>query len=377
MKIRVGHERGDIVGKDSRAIQMAADIIRLRGGGTVELAPGTYDIHNSVLLASRTVLAGSGEETILKKSDGFTSPLNIDADYAQTKFTPEDASGFRPGTGVMLADGRSGGWHTTVTTVERVEGGAVHVRDRFVSDYSTDRGGKASTVFAVVSAVDVEGVEVRDLVVEGNSGRNEFLNGCRGGGIYFQLARKSAVRDCVVRDFNGDGISFQTTQDVAVERCRCENCAGHGIHPGTGSARATIRNCTFRGNERAGFFLCWRVQEGRFEGNEIVENGVGISVGHKDTDNLFEHNTVQRNRTCGILFRKDKHSNAGSRNVFRANTIQENGDCEIRVRGETTDLLFESNTVRGKTAFLFEEKVGKVELRENSVEGETVDERKG
>ena len=208
MKIRVGQEHGDIVGRDSRAIQMAADIVRLRGGGTIELGPGTYDILNSVSLASRTVLAGSGEETILKKHDGFTSPLRIDADYAQTKFTPQDASGFHPGTGVMVADGRSGGWQTTVTTIERIEKGVVHVKDRFVSDYSSDRGGKASTVFAVLSAVDVEGVEVRDLVVEGNSAKNEFLNGCRGGGIYLHLARTCAVRDCVVRDFNGDGISL-------------------------------------------------------------------------------------------------------------------------------------------------------------------------
>ena len=292
MKIKVGQERGDIVGKDSRAIQMAADLVELRGGGVIELGPGNYVVRDSIRLASTTVLAGAGEETVLRKCDGFTSPLTIDADYGQEKFTPEDASGFSPGMGITLADDRSGGWHTTVTTVERVEDGVVYVKDRFVSDYSGDRGGKANAVFPVVSAIDVEGVEVRDLVVEGNSDANEFLNGCRGAGIYLHRARKCAVRDCVVRGFNGDGISFQITQDVAVERCRCEGCTGFGVHPGTGSARATIRDSVFSGNEKVGFFLCWRVQEGKFEGNEIVGNGVGISIGHKDTGNVFERNTM-------------------------------------------------------------------------------------
>ena len=50
------------------------------------------------------------------------------------------------------------------------------------------------------------------------------------------------------------------------------------------------------GNDGDGLFVCWRVRYGLFEANEVRENrGSGISIGHKDSDNLFRGNTITGN----------------------------------------------------------------------------------
>jgi len=124
-------------------------------------------------------------------------------------------------------------------------------------------------------------------------------------------------------------------------------CTGLGIHPGTGSERTVVRNCRVHGNDEDGLYLCYRVQGGNFEQNDICDNGqFGISIGHKDTDNTFIANNICRNKSHGVCFRDETPTNAGSRNVFRGNTIEDNGDCGVHIGGHTTDVLFEENTIR-------------------------------
>ncbi len=135
-----------------------------------------------------------------------------------------------------------------------------------------------------------------------------------------------------------------------VDSCESHGNSNYGIHPGTGSPRAQIRNSHFHHNDRIGFFLCWRVRYGTFADNLIEDNGdYGISVGHKDTDNLFENNVIQRNGFAGVYFREETLHLAGHRNVFRANKIIDNGDSErgygIYVAPYAGDLVFENNEI--------------------------------
>jgi len=93
-----------------------------------------------------------------------------------------------------------------------------------------------------------------------------------------------------------------------------------------------------------GIFLCWRVKGGTFEENESRENRrYGISIGHKDTDNLFLRNRIVGNGIAGIHFRNESEPMAGHRNQFRDNLIAGNAQYGVRVDGETHDLLFEGN----------------------------------
>lgn len=347
MRVQVGLSKGDFVGNTNTVIQQAIEAAAAWGGGTVELGPGVYTLYDSVKLRRNIHLLGSGPDTVLRKCDGVSSGFAVDADYGQSKVTVTDPSGFRAGMGVVVHDDDGGGWHDTVATILLVQGNVLYLDRGFLSDYDGDKGGIVVNAFPPISGIDVDGVTVEGVCVDGNRANNLRINGCVAGGIYLHRARKCLVKDCLVRDWNGDGISFQVTQDITVEGCEITGITGLGFHPGTGSARPIIRNCKSHHNDEDGFFLCWRAQEGIFENNEFFDNGrFGISIGHKDTDNVFVGNVVRGNKAHGIYFRGEKPTNAGSRNVFRENTIEDNVGHGVHIEGHTTDLLFENNVIR-------------------------------
>ena len=347
MIVHVGIDEGDIVGDTNTAIQRAVDAGGSYGGGTVELSAGCFTLYDSVRLRRNVRLVGAGADTVLRKCDGPASGFVVDADYGQKKVTVNDPSGFRAGMGVVISDDRSGGWIDTLATITLVQGDVVYLDRLLAMDYDADAGGLIANSFPPVAGFDVDSVVIEGLCLDGNRENNRPINGCIGGGLYLHRARRCRIADCVVRDFAGDGISFQITQEVTVERCEITRVTGLGLHPGTGSARPVVRDCKSHENGEDGLFLCWRVQEGRFEGNEFFANGRhGISIGHKDTDNVFENNVMRGNGAHGLYFRDEKPTNAGSRNVFRRNLIEDNAGCGVRVDGHTTDLLFEDNTVR-------------------------------
>ena len=81
-----------------------------------------------------------------------------------------------------------------------------------------------------------------------------------------------------------------------VEDCHSHDHTGLGLHPGSGSQRPLIRNNKLVGNH-IGLFFCWGVKYGLAEENTIEDTKTaGISIGHRDTDNLIRDNTVQAER---------------------------------------------------------------------------------
>jgi hypothetical protein len=80
-------------------------------------------------------------------------------------------------------------------------------------------------------------------------------------------------------------------------------------------------------------------------------NNYGISIGHKDTDNLFLANTVRRNAVAGVAFRNDPVTTAGHRCTLKENVIEDNGRAGkggigVLINGETTGTVLEFNTIR-------------------------------
>ncbi len=351
-ELTVGPEKAEVAGSDNKAIQIAIDALWARGGGTVRLLPGTFQMTNAAFLRSGVSLAGSGADTVLKKSPGFEVPMKIDADYGQLKLTPRDPSGFQVGMGVAVLDqNHKAGWDVTTASIADIEDGTLYINTHLINNYRSDKEGIIQAVSSLVVGIDIEGIRIADLTIDGSGDQNPFLNGCRGGGIYLHRSKRCVISGCAVNNFNGDGVSWQVTQDITVENCELAYNKNFGAHPGTGSARSVVHNCHIHHNDRIGLFLCWRVQEGQFKNNNIHDNGeIGISIGHKDTDNLFLGNTVRLNGREGIYFRKETEANAGHRNTFRQNTIEDNGNeqhgCGIHIDGFTHDLVFENNVIR-------------------------------
>ena len=382
--IRVGVEDGDFVGRDNRVLQAAVEYIAALGGGTVEIGPGEYLMHDSLHLRSRVTVSGTSGRTILRKAAGVVAALALDGDFGEQQFTVGNAKGFDVGGGVAIWDKGSGGFHTTVARITGRNGNTFSIDKPLMADCMVRNGAHAGTLFPVVSGYDLEGVVIKNLTIEGSKNSNDHLNGCRGGGIFLYRAFGTKIENCTVRNYNGDGISFQQSNDVAVVNCVSEHNNNLGLHPGSGSQRPIIRGCTARHNGDDGLFLCWRVRHGLFEENLLEDNGrYGISIGHKDTDNLLQKNVVRNNRSNGVFFRNESLGMAAHRNRLIDNTIENNGESPgtagIRVRGITQDLVFQNNTIRdtrnsqGQTqtiGVLIEESVGDVTLEANSIEAQ-------
>ncbi len=384
-KITVGQRDAEIVGTDNRALQAAVDYIAGLGGGTVEVGPGEYVMQDALHLRSFVTVRGTREQTVLRKAKAATSPLAVDGDFGEEQITLKNPEGFKAGYGVAVWDKNSGGFHTTVARITGQNSNVFSIDTPLNADCLTSGGAQAATVFPVVSGQNIEGARLENLILDGNKGENVALNGCRGGGIYLYRGFGTVIEHCVVRNYHGDGISFQQSNDVLVQDCVSEDNAGLGLHPGSGSQRAVIRACTARRNGEDGLFLCWRVKHGLFEKNILENNGrFGISIGHKDTDNLLTGNEVRANREDGIFFRNESEGMAGHRNRLEHNVIENNGvkggAAGIRVRGETRDLVFRNNVIRDTrtaeartqtTGIRIEEQAGDVILEANQIEART------
>jgi parallel beta-helix repeat protein len=389
--VTVGRAGADIVGADNRALQAAVDYVAGLGGGLVEVGEGEYLMRDSLHLRSGVTVRGRKGKTVLRKADGAVSRLALDGDFGEQQITVTDPSGFAVGGGVAVWDDHAGGFYTTVARVTGRRGNTFSIDAALMADCMVAAHAKAATVFPVVSGVDVQGARVEDLVIEGNRSANPPLNGCRGAGIYLYRGFGTVIRGCVVRGYNGDGISFQQSNDVQVLDCTSEGNAGLDLHPGSGSQRAVVRSCTARGNGEDGLFLCWRVRHGVFEGNVLEGNGrFGISIGHKDSDNLLRNNRIVRNSSNGIFFRDEAAGMAPHRNRLEGNVIEDNGrepgTAGVRVHGEPSGLVFEGNEIRdtrtgsGRTqtvGILVEGRVGELKLGANRIEaGTAVEDRR-
>ena len=391
-RVSVGLTSGDITGADNRALQAAVDYVASLEGGVVEIGPGEYLMRDSLHLRSNVTVRGTPEKTVLRKARSAASPLKVDGDYGEEQFTVKNPAGFSVGDGVAIWDKNANGFHTTVARIIGQNGDTFAISLPLNADCMVGDGAQAATVFAVISGYHIEGARIEDVTIDGNKDENINLNGCRGGGIFLYRCPGAAIERCTVRNYNGDGISFQQCNDVSVLACTSEGNSGLGLHPGSGSQRPKVRQCIARKNGEDGLFLCWRVKQGVFEQNILEDNGrFGISIGHKDTDNLLRNNQVRGNHEDGICFRNESEGMAGHRNRLEDNLIENNGlkkdAAGIRVRGETRDLVFKNNTIRDTrtgadrkqtTGIRLEEKVGTVTLEGNQIEAANVmnDERK-
>jgi len=387
-RLTVGTSGADLNGTDGRVLQAAVDYVAGLGGGIVEIGEGTFLLKDSLHLRSHVTVRGVRGKTVLRKADGTRSRLAIDGDYGEEQITVADPRGFEVGMGVAVWDDQAGGFHTTVARIIGRSGNRLALSVPLGADCLVSRNAAAASVFPVVSGYHLEGAKLEDVTIDGNRAANAPLNGCRGAGIFLFRAHGTTLRNCAVRGYNGDGISFQQSNDVVIEECVAEDNASLGLHPGSGSQRPTVRRCVARRNGDDGLFLCWRVRHGLFEDNLLEANGrFGISIGHKDSDNLLRRNVVRANASSGIFFRNEALGMAAHRNRVEDCIIEDNKGEGIRIRGATRGLVFARNRIRDTrdgsartqgVGVLIEAEVGDVTLETNEISAESpiVDQRK-
>jgi hypothetical protein len=356
LTVTVGPAKADLTGTNDRVLQAAVDYVARLGGGTVKILPGTYTLRNAVYLASNIRIVGSGADSVLVKAPSVTAKVSVDSDWYDQEVTLADARGFQVGDGVCLrAKNAHDGGNVVLKRTLVARSGNRFKLDRALRENIWLPGGPTvSTLFAIFSGENIADITIENITLDGNRAHNENLDGNYAGCIFLQDCNRIQMRGVHARNYNGDGISWQICHDVIVENCQSNGHAGLGLHPGSGSQRPLIRNNKMVGNDQ-GLFFCWGVKYGLAENNTIEDSKrYGMSIGHRDTDNIIRNNVIRNSAEVGILFRKERgfaynaHRNRVENNQI-IDVTRDNG-VGIDVQGFTQDIAIRNNQVRQTTA---------------------------
>jgi hypothetical protein len=351
LTVTVGRDHADLVGADHRVLQAAVDYVAALGGGTVRVLPGCYRLRNAVYLRSKVRIVGSGPDTVLLKEPSTTTKLAADSDWYDQEITLVDAKGFRLGDGVCLRtrNPHHGGTNVCKRTLVAQNGNRFKLNRALRENFWLRGDTTVSTLFPLLSGEEISDVTVENLALDGARTQNEHLDGNYAGCIFCQDCAGLVFRNVVARNYHGDGISWQICHDVRVEGCHCHDNADLGLHPGSGSQRPVMRANHLERNG-IGLFFCWGVKYGLAEENRIEDSRqFGISIGHRDTDNLIVKNTVRRSGKVGVLFRVDGDKPfAPHRNRLLGNHVEDSGPEDgvaVEVQGEVEGLVISGNEI--------------------------------
>lgn len=365
----------DIVGNSGRAIQIAIDALDRRGGGIVRLMPGEYFLDDAVRLRPNVSLIGDDQQkTILRRRGPLVwSRLKLDADASQNEITPENPERFRPGMGLMLWEERFRwtGCHQPLI-ITRIENGVLHLHDYIVQDRCAEHGGLVANEFPMILMVHADASSIEGLTLDAAVDDPENVVASHSGGVVrVWRSRNVTIRNITACNGRGDGIRCgHSSTGALIEDCHCYNNSNYGIHPGSHSKSCIVRRCDIHDNSSDGLYICWGICDSQFTDNRIYRNGLGqyrsgISIGHKDVDNLIARNHIYENKKYGVCFRTKTMGNAAHRVTLRDNVIENNGSradefaelkqqlqpwesigVGVSVCGMTQDLLMENNTIR-------------------------------
>lgn len=381
LTITVGTNAGQIQGTDDRALQAAVDYLFALGGGTLQILPGEFRLNNAVHLRTGIRVEGSGPETVLIKKPSIRMRLARDADWYDREIELVDADGFEVGNGIALqaqhAQGR--GRSTKKRTLVARDGNRFLLDRALHENFWVDHAAEVATLFPILTANHARDIHIHNLTLDGNRANNERLDGNYAGCIFMQDCEAIRISDVTARNYHGDGISWQICHDVAILNCRSVDNSDLGLHPGSGSQRPVMRGNHVE-NCRIGIFFCWGVKHGFAEENTILGSGAsGISVGHRDTDNVIRGNRIERSAQVGILFRNEPNEGrCPHRNLVERNYIADSGNAEgfaLDIQSETRDIVLRANQFvdsrggTGRTAIRIGEKVGEVTLEGNEFSG--------
>ncbi len=381
LTITVGPKKADLVGASEKVIQAAVDYVTRLGGGTVHLLPGVFKLRNAVTLSSGVRILGSGDDSIVIKEPSVTTKLAADSDWYDQEITLTDASGFRVGDGVCLRtkNPHNGGRDVLKRTLIARSGKRFKLDRALRKNYWLMGNSTASTLFPLLTGENIADVVIENITLDGNKEQNENLNGNYAGCIFLQDCSRITMRKVTARNYNGDGISWQICHDVFVEDCHSHDNTGLGLHPGSGSQRPLMRGNRLERN-RIGIFFCWGVKYGLAEGNVCDGNsGQGISIGHRDTDNLIRNNDVKNSGQVGVLFRPERgQAFAPHRNRLENNRIIDSGaeqGIAVDVQGKTEGVTIQENDIREtrkpmqRTGVRIGKETREIKLIENRIAG--------
>ena len=381
--VTVGQNEGDLQGKDDKVLQAAVDYVANLGGGTVKILPGEYTMHNSLFPRNGITIRGSGDKTLLRKCQSFSSKIVREADWYEYCVQVEDPRGFTEGGGVALSADKKNDQEVSLFTVTAIKGNVLFLDRRTEKNFWMMDDARATTRFSIIHALNVDNVQIEDITLDGNYSENERVNDNYAAAVFMQYCNNWVFRNVTARNYNGDGFSFQVCDDIHFEDCASLNNHDLGFHPGSGSQRPVFKRCTSRGNSQ-GFFWCWGACFGIAEDCIASENKLyGVNFGHRDTDNILRNCLIEKNDEIGILFRKEENEyRTGDRNIIEKCIIRDNGKSGpglgVDIQWKTNDITIRDcsfeNTKDGpqKTSIRISAEAQRITLENNKFSGNSV-----
>lgn len=227
-------------GSTGEMIQAALD--RLPEGGEVVLAPGTYEIHQPIILQHDNItLRGSGLTTVLHLARNANCPVII--------LGAPLASSQRTTSRLRVADLQIDG--------NRLNQGAEFWRAAIDGSQLNNNG------------IDVW--NVNDSTVEGVVCRS-----CRSGGLVTATTRRLEVRDFTAYDNQFDGLACYLTEDSRFTRLHLHDNLAAGISLDLAFIHNTITD------------------------SELTGNDLGIFM-RDSRNNIFEGLTISRSKKYGVF----------------------------------------------------------------------------
>jgi hypothetical protein len=379
--ITIGPGKADFVGATDRVIQAAVDHVARLGGGTVRVLPGTYRMRNSVFLQSKVRILGSGTDSMLLKEPSVTTRLTVDGDHWDEEVTLANRSGFQVGDGVRLVSRDPYGKGTNIIqrTLVAASGNRFKLDRRLEERFHLEGDPQIATNFALLQCTKVADVVIENITIDGNKTNNQMID--RGafddGSIRLDDSNRITVREATVRGFYCDGIVWGISHDVVVENCHVHDGVRLAVHAGSGSQRSIVRGNRMR-HSAEGVYFCWGAQHGLYEKNVIEDCGYGMTLGHRDSDNLIRDNEIRRSANAGIHFRGGKKAFAPHRNRIERNRIVDSGSekgIAIDINGETEGVVLFKNELREtrkpleRTGIVIAAETRDVQYSDNLIEG--------
>lgn len=377
----VGPKEGDLIGTTDRLLQAAVDYVVRLGGGTVKILPGEYRLRNAVRIQSGVRLLGSGADSVLIKEASVETTLAADSDWFDQELTLENPDGFRVGDGVVLItkNPSDGGTDVVKRTLTARSGSRFKLDKAPRMNYWKEMKPTVATLFPIITAEETADFAIEDLVLDGNRANNAHLNGNYAGCIWLQDCSRVRIHGVTTRNYNGDGISWQICHDVTVEDCHSHDNAGLGLHPGSGSQRPVMRNNRLERNS-IGLFFCWGAKYGLAEKNMIADNSdFGVSIGHRDDENIVRDNEILRSGKNGLLFRPERGEGYTAKgNLIENNRIIDSGPEDgvaVDIQGVTAGNTLARNEIRDtrgparRIGIRIGAETGDNTLQDNTVEG--------
>jgi nitrous oxidase accessory protein NosD len=352
LTLTVGPDKADLVGSNEKVIQAAVDSVARWGGGTVKILPGAYRFRNAVYLQSDVRIMGSGADSVITKEPSTLARLAEDADWFDQEITLVNASDFQIGDGICIQakDASKGTLKFIKRTLVARNGNRFKLDRALRENAFLPVEPKVETLFPLFSGEFISDVSIENLALDGNKANNAKLDGNFAGCVWLQDCIRMTLRNLDARNYNGDGLSWQIAHDVLVEGCHTHDHTGVGLHPGSGSQRSTIRANRMTDNDQ-GLFWCWGVRWGLAEKNVIERSRrYGISIGHRDTDNVIRDNDVRASGEVGIFFRQEPEpAFQGNNNRIEKNRVigitQDHG-IGIDIHGQTKSVTIVGNEIR-------------------------------